>query len=95
MRWASHCCSALKTGICDSSGLTRSQGRDTLTISSAKLSSDGRSVFLQIPDLKPAMQMQLRYNVNAAAGKPLRGEVYHTINQLSAVWESNGTTERR
>ena len=61
------------------------QGRDTLTISSAKLSADGRSVFLTIPDLRPAMQMQLRYNVNTAAGKTATGEVDHTIHQLGAA----------
>ena len=60
------------------------QGRDTLTISSAKLSADARTVFLAIPDLRPAMQMQLRYNVNTAGGRPVTGEIDHTINQLGA-----------
>ncbi len=71
------------------------EGRDTLTITAAKLSADGKTVFLQIPDLKPSMQMQLRYNVNAASGKPLRSEVYHTIHRLDALPESGEATERR
>ena len=71
------------------------QGRDTLTITSAKLSSDGRSVFLQIQDLRPVMQMQLRYNVNSGEGKTLRGEVYHTIHQLGAAGEASGASEQK
>jgi hypothetical protein len=64
------------------------QGRDTLTITSAKLAPDGRSVFLAIPDLRPAMQMQLRYNVNTAAGQVVTGEIDHTINQLGPALET-------
>ena len=33
------------------------QGHDTLGVKSAKLSEDGRSVFLEIPDLRPVMRL--------------------------------------
>jgi hypothetical protein len=66
------------------------QGHDTMTVTAARLCSDGKSVFLQIPDLKPAMEMQLRYNVNTASGKTLRGQMYHTVHQLGAACGSKG-----
>ena len=60
------------------------QGRDTLEITAAKLSHDARTVSLSIADLRPAMQMQLRYNLNTAAGAAFSGELAHTIHALAA-----------
>jgi len=53
---------------------------DTLTIKSAKLSADGKTVFLEVPDLRPAMQVHLRYNLETTAGSVLRQEIYYTIH---------------
>jgi hypothetical protein len=58
------------------------QGRDIVAVKAAKLSEDGRHLFLQIPDLRPAMQMKIRYNLAAADGKAMRNEFYATINGL-------------
>jgi hypothetical protein len=58
-------------------------GHETINITSAKLLPDGHSVFLQIDKLKPVMQMEIKYNVNAADGKVMRGEIYNTINKLA------------
>jgi hypothetical protein len=58
---------------------------DTLAIKSAKLSADGKTVFLEIPELQPAMQVHLRYNLETTAGAVVRQEVFHTIHQLGAV----------
>jgi type 1 glutamine amidotransferase len=58
------------------------EGHDELEIQSAKLSPDRRSVFLSIAGLQPVMQMQIQYNVNAADGKAIRGDIYNTINRL-------------
>jgi hypothetical protein len=49
-------------------------------IASARLSSDGRSVTLQIPRLQPVMQMILKANLKTAAGKELPVETAQTIN---------------
>jgi hypothetical protein len=46
------------------------------------LLDDGRSVFITTPGLGPVMQMHVRYNVNAADGKPCRGDLYNTINAV-------------
>ncbi len=55
---------------------------DTLTIKAVKLSADGKMVFLEVPELQPAMQVHLRYNLETAAGAALRQEIFHTIHQL-------------
>lgn len=62
----------------------KKEGHETLNVTSAKLLPDGRSVFLQIDKLKPVMQMEIKFNVNAADGKVIRGEIYNTINKLAA-----------
>ncbi len=59
--------------------------RDALTVKSAKLSADGKTVFLEVPDLLPAMQVQLKYNLETTAGAVVRQEVYHTIHALGAA----------
>jgi hypothetical protein len=55
---------------------------DSLTVKSATVSADGRSVFLEIPEIRPAMQMQLKYEIKAADGVELRGQVINTIHAL-------------
>lgn len=69
----------------------KKEGHDVVTITAANLSSEGKSLFLRIPDLTPAMQMRLRYNVKTAAGRPVRGEIYHTIHHLGAACDAGGT----
>ena len=58
------------------------EGHDTLDVRSAKLRADGRTVFLEIPDLKPVMQLQVQYNLTANDGASLRGKIYATINRV-------------
>ena len=58
------------------------QGRDPVTVTRAELSGDGRSVFLSLEDLKPVMQMRLEYNLDAADGTLVRGELPFTIHKL-------------
>ncbi len=57
-------------------------GRDTVIVQSARVSDNGHILDLQIADLRPAMQMRIQYNLKAADGKPLRGELYATINTV-------------
>jgi hypothetical protein len=65
------------------------EGHDTLDVRSAKLLADGRTVFLEIPGLKPVMQLQLQYNLNAKDGASLRGKLYATINRLPLATSSD------
>ena len=56
---------------------------DLMTVKSATLSEDGRSVFLEISDLRPAMQMRIKYDIKAANGAELHGQVINTIHALA------------
>ncbi len=55
------------------------KGRDTLKLKSATLSKDGRSVQLNIPDLKPAMQIRIQSNLDAADGGEIKLDLYGSI----------------
>ncbi len=58
------------------------KGRDRLPVTGVKVSRDGRSVFLQIPGLRPCMQMQIKYNIRAADGASISQAVVNTIHVL-------------
>jgi hypothetical protein len=63
------------------------EGRDTLEVRSAKLLSDGRTVFLEIPGLQPVMQWELKYSLNTTEGKTVRSQLHGTINKLGPEWK--------
>lgn len=56
------------------------EGRETVDIESARLSPDGRSVFLKIPGLRPAMQMELKYNLAVQTGESVLSPIWFTVN---------------
>jgi hypothetical protein len=58
------------------------KGHDTMAIAAAKLSADGKTVSLEIPGLRPVMQMMIRVKVKAADGAPVAFDVYNTINKI-------------
>lgn len=58
------------------------EGRDDVPIRAVRLSEDRKSVFLEIPGIKPVMQMRIAYNIVAADGAQLRNELYNTINRV-------------
>jgi hypothetical protein len=60
----------------------KKRGEDKLEVKRAVLSADGRSVLLEIDDMKPVMQMSITYSVKSADGRPVKGAVYHTIHAL-------------
>jgi mono/diheme cytochrome c family protein len=51
-------------------------------VSQVVLSGDGRSVFVHLPNLTPAMQLEVRYDLKFAAGDVTTGVVYGTIHAL-------------
>ncbi|PYJ80557.1 MAG: hypothetical protein DME22_23935 [Verrucomicrobia bacterium] len=61
------------------------ESHDQVAVRSAKLLADGRTVFLEIPDLKPVMQLQVQYNLSAKEGASMRGKVYATINRVPSA----------
>jgi len=58
------------------------EGRDDLLVKSARLLPDGKTVFIEIPDLTPVMQMEIKYSLNAADGKAMRNQLWLTLNAL-------------
>ncbi|PYI83411.1 MAG: heme-binding protein, partial [Verrucomicrobia bacterium] len=60
-------------------------GHDPVAVKSITLSADAKTVFLEIPDLKPVMQMKIKFSIQAADGSPIKQEIYNTINRLPAA----------
>ena len=62
------------------------QGRDEVTVKSAKLRADGRTVFLELDDFKPVMQMSIRYDLDTkpdqGAAATMSDTLYMTINRV-------------
>lgn len=58
------------------------QGHDSVAVKFVKLSSDRKTVFLEIPEIKPVMQMRIRFRLKAADGAPVEHEIYNTINRV-------------
>jgi hypothetical protein len=58
-------------------------GHDTVEVKSARLASDRKTVFLEIPDIQPVMQMEIQYNLQAEDGKNIQQEIYDTIHELA------------
>lgn len=56
-------------------------GEDDLAIPSATLSEDGRSVFIEIPDILPAQQFHLEMNLRSRDGARIREFVHGTIHE--------------
>ncbi len=45
-----------------------------------------REIFLEIPDMRPAMQLRLSYTFEAADGTSVSDEIYSTIHALRPAW---------
>ena len=60
------------------------EGRDEVPVRSAKLLPDGKSVFIELGELMPVMQMEVRYSLNAEDGAALKSQVWLTLKALDA-----------
>ncbi|MEZ6054071.1 MAG: DUF6797 domain-containing protein [Planctomycetaceae bacterium] len=58
----------------------KEEGQDEVPIANASVSSDGREVFLTVPNLAPVMQMQIDYRLLDEQGEEVKGVVYNTIH---------------
>ncbi|MDG2212668.1 MAG: hypothetical protein P8M70_02465 [Verrucomicrobiota bacterium] len=56
------------------------RGNEGVNVRSAKLSADGRTVTLEVDDLRPCDQQLIKFNIAAADGTKIRSEVMHTIH---------------
>ncbi|MDB6034059.1 MAG: Large, multifunctional secreted protein [Verrucomicrobiales bacterium] len=60
----------------------KKKGRDVIEIKGTKLSNDGKTLTVEIADLKPVMQQSLKFNLKAADGTPIAQEIQHTIHAI-------------
>jgi len=60
----------------------KKKGRDAVDVKSAKLSPDGKTVTLEIPGLKPVMQLGIKMRVRSADGAAVPLELYATIHKV-------------
>jgi len=65
----------------------KKQGYDTVDVKSVKLSKDGKTLFLEIPDIAPVLQQQITTNVKAADGGEVRVDLYETIHHLGEKYD--------
>jgi hypothetical protein len=56
------------------------KGTDPVAIKSVTVSADGKSIFLEVPGLKPVDQMRIKMNLKAVDGSRVPDEVSNTIN---------------
>ncbi len=56
------------------------EGRDALEVRTARVGEDGRTVRLEVPGLGPAMQVEVKYNVDDADRRPMRGSIWLTLH---------------
>lgn len=61
----------------------QTEGRDEVEVLSATLLQDQRTVFLELPQVKPVMQMGITYHLTSASGNAIKQTYYHTINSVS------------
>ena len=54
----------------------------TVRIASVSLTDDGRTVNLEIPELRPTWCMEVTYEVQAESGEPIKGAIHNTIYHL-------------
>jgi len=60
----------------------KSGNHDPLTIKSVTLSPDNRTVFLEMPEIRPCWNMKITYNIKAADGSAMQSEIINTIHNL-------------
>jgi cytochrome c2 len=71
-------------------------GQDWLTPSSAYRSTDGRSIFVALPDMKPVQQMRIGWGLTTPDGTPVEGNAYfspRTLSRFDPVAEGFGPIE--
>lgn len=53
-----------------------------LSVTSATLSKNGKTLFLEIPEIGPTWSMEIRYALRSASGRKVDGVVHNTIHAL-------------
>jgi hypothetical protein len=51
-------------------------------VTAAKVSDDGKTLTLEIADMKPTWSTEIKYNIKGAGGAPVQGFLHNTIHRL-------------
>ena len=57
-------------------------GEKPSRITAARVSEDGRTIFLEIPDIRPTWCMEITYAIRGASGELVEGAIDNTIHRL-------------
>lgn len=60
----------------------KKQGREDVEVKSAKLSADGKTVTLELADVRPVMQQMIKFFITSKDGHDIKQDVVHTINAV-------------
>lgn len=63
---------------------------DSVDVRAAQLLEDGKSVFLYIPRMTPAMQMEIRLDLADAGKKEFKETIWNTIHNLRPAFDDHG-----
>ena len=63
---------------------------DAVEVRAAKLLKDGKSVFLYIPKMTPAMQMEIRMDLASANKNEFKETIWNTIHKLRPTFDKHG-----
>ena len=58
------------------------EGRDTVDVVQAELLPDGRTIRLRFADQRPAMQVEIKYNLDGTDERPVKGSLWLTLNAV-------------
>ncbi|MCE9561394.1 MAG: c-type cytochrome [Planctomycetes bacterium] len=61
---------------------SKHQDEKSLTVSKATVSSDGKTVRLDLPNLAPTWGMEIKYRVKGADGRAISGVIHNTIHTM-------------
>ena len=65
-------------------------GHDVLAIRSVLQSNDGKSLFLEIPDIEPVMQVHIRMHLKDTEGVDFKTDLFPSIIELGHHYEAPG-----
>jgi putative heme-binding domain-containing protein len=54
-----------------------------LKVRSVNVSADGKTVTLEIEEIKPTWCMEITYSIKGSKGEPVRGVIHNTVHQLN------------
>ena len=58
------------------------KGQDEVDVWETTLADDGKTVFLEIEDLEPVMQMQISYTLKSKTGQDIKNSIWLTLNKV-------------